>query len=137
MAKSASFLHNSTLKLVSLLGAILIWAAIQSDITGGRLWDVFTLRGETERSVNVLLHVLQRTELAEPMLLSTNSVTVRVRGETRRMAALRNDAIRAYIDISGGLAGASANFAVRVDLPDGVELGGISPEIIAVSRLAP
>ncbi len=135
MPQPGSIFHNSTLKLVSLLGAVLIWAAIQSDITGGRLWDVFTRGGETERSIVVELHVLKSATDGAPLRLSTNRVSVRIHGEPRRMAALRNDEVRAYIDLTSGFAGPSANVPVRVDVPDGAALGSVSPDTIAVTLL--
>ena len=136
MPEPSSFFHNSSLKLFSIVSAILIWVAIQSDITGGRLSGVFLDTGEQESSLVVELHVLRSSANVEPVLVATNRVTVRIHGELRRMSGFRNDEIRAYIDLTGGIAGNSTNCPVRVDIPDGVALRNVFPETITVTRFA-
>lgn len=130
-----SIFNNYSLKLFSILAAILIWVAIQSDITGGRLSGVFLETGEQERSMVIELHVLKSAASVEPIRVATNRVAVRIHGEVRRMSALRNDEVRAYIDLTGGIAGNSTNCPVRVDIPDGVALRSVVPQNIAVTRL--
>ena len=136
MPESNSIFQNSALKLFSLLGAILIWVAIQSDITGGRLPDVFLETRDQERSMVVQLHVLKTASNIEPFRVATNAVAVRIHGESRSMQGFKNDQIRAYIDLTGGIAGNSTNCPVRVDIPDGVALRSVFPETITVTRPA-
>ena len=134
MPEGNSIFHNSSLKLFSLLAAILIWVAIQSDITGGRLSGVFLDTGEQERSMMVEIHVLKSAANVEPIRVSTNRVAVRIHGDLRRMSGFRNDDVRAYIDLTGGIAGTTTNCPVRVDIPDGVALRSVVPETIGVTR---
>ena len=135
MPESNSLFHNSSLKLFSILSAILIWVAIQSDITGGRLTGVFLETGEQESSMLVELHVLRSSANVEPIVVATNRVAVRIHGELRRMSGFRNDEVRAYLDLTGGIGGATTNCPVRVDIPDGVALRSVVPETIVVTRL--
>lgn len=135
MAGSGSSLPNVSLKLFSLLAAILIWVAIQSDITGGRPLEVFRATGEQETSMVVELHVLKTAANIESLVVATNAVTVRIHGEPHSMMGFKSEQVRAYIDLTDGIPGEWTNAPVRVDIPDGVALRSVSPETIMVTRL--
>jgi YbbR domain-containing protein len=121
------------LKLLSLALAILIWLTVY-----------FILNNETSNSPLLALIGRPADELVMtvPVRLPANStqsfsvepsqVRVTVRGDLKLLKALRNDDVRAQVDLSGIEAASGLLRPIQIVLPQGIAYTHVSPDEVEV-----
>jgi YbbR domain-containing protein len=135
------FVHNLVtkdfwLKLFSLALAILIWLTVRFSIHGETTSPWLALIGGSPDEEVVTVPVRVPVEKTQTFSADPANVQVTLRGDPKLLKALRNQDIRAQVDLTGIESADGLLRPVEVILPSGIAYTRLSPEEVEV-RVAP
>lgn len=131
-------LHNAGWKLLSLLLASLIWYNIHSDLV-----DVPTVTHNPvspftgDEFKKVAVGVLIPAGESRPLRVTPSRVSLELRGETNRLSGLATREVQVFVSPTAGelAGGGPVELPVRVVLPHGLELVGVTPPRVILDRM--
>jgi YbbR domain-containing protein len=121
------------LKLFSLALAILIWLTVYFSINGetsNAPWLALLGRAADETVMTVPVRVPAGS--AQTFSVEPSEVKITLRGDPKLLKTLRNDDIRAQVDLSGVETASGLLRPVEVVLPTGISYTHLSPDEVEV-----
>jgi YbbR domain-containing protein len=121
------------LKLFSLALAILIWLTVYFSINGetsNAPWLALLGRAADETVITVPVRV--PAGAAQSFSVQPSEVRVTLRGDPKKLKTLRNDDVRAQVDLSGVETASGLLRPIQVFLPLGISYTHLSPDEVEV-----